>query len=194
MVRGRLSTGASFSGGPDSVKLVSVMKGLRRRLRLAVIAWLSFQLVSLSALVPLDCCDAHRPADVVRAENCHERADSPYCPMRARNGQACPMHQQAEAAANPHAHHQQTAAEEHPSHHAGQEEQASSEESSKNQCSLGGTCSAPMTALAVILSNHGIVPAEVRVPANPARVLVSPGHDEHLTSRQAAPDSPPPRA
>ena len=130
-----MSIGAGFSGGPDSVKLVGVMKGLRRRLRLAVIAWLSFQVVSLSALVPLDCCDAHRPTDVVRAENCHERADSPYCPMRARNGQACPMHQQAEAAAHPHAHHQQTAAEEHPSHHAGQEEQASSEESSKNQCS-----------------------------------------------------------
>ena len=59
---------------------------------------------------------------------------------------------------------------------------------------MGGTCSAPMTALAVILSNHGVVPAEVRVPANAARVLVSLNHDEHLTSRQAAPDSPPPRA
>lgn len=178
---------------PDSVKLVGVMKGLRRRLRLAVTAWLLFQVVSLSALVPLDCCDAHRPADVVRAENCHERADSPYCPMRARNGKACPMHQKAEFDGH-HAHHQQTAGEEHVSHLPGKREQASAADPSKDHCSVGGTCSAPMTALAVILSNHGVVPAEVRVPANAARVLASRNHDEHLTSRQAAPDSPPPRA
>ena len=103
------------------------------------------------------------------------------------------MHQQAELD-DPHAHHQQTAAEEHAPSHPGQHEQASAPEPSKDQCSVGGTCRAPMTALAVILSNHGVVPAEVRVPANAARVLVSLTHDEHLTSRQAAPDSPPPRA
>ena len=169
------------------------MKGLRRRVRLAVTAWLLFQVVSLSALVPLDCCDAHRPADVVRAERCHERADSPYCPLRAKSGKACPMHQKAELA-DPHAHHRQTAAEEHASSHPGQHEQAAATEPAKHECSVGGTCSAPMTALAVILSNHGVVPAEVRVPANAARVLVSLTHDEHLTSRQPVPDSPPPRA
>jgi hypothetical protein len=169
------------------------MKGLRRRLRLAVTVWLSFQVASLSALVPLDCCDAHRPADVVRAESCHERADSPYCPMRARNGKTCPMHQKAELA-GPHAHHRQTAADEHAASHPGQHEQASAPERAKDHCSIGGTCSAPMTALAVILSNHGVVAAEVRVPANAARVLVSLTHAEHLTSRQPAPDSPPPRA
>ena len=188
-----MSRRLSFSARRGSVKLVDVMKSLRRRLRLAVTAWLSFQVVSLSALVPLECCDAHRPADVVRAESCHERADSPYCPMRAKTGKACPMHQKAELA-DPHAHHRQAAAEEHASSHPGRHEQASATEPAKEQCSVGGTCSAPMTALAVILSNHGVVPAEVRVPANAARVLVSHNHDEHLTSRQAAPDSPPPRA
>jgi hypothetical protein len=169
------------------------MKGLRRRLRLAVTAWLLFQVVSLSALVPLDCCDAHGPADASRAENCHERADSPYCPMRAKSGKACPMHQQAEFD-DPHADHRQTAGEEHVSHRPAQREQASAADSSNDHCSVGGTCSAPMTALAVILSNHGVVPAEVQVPENAARVLVSHNPDEHLTSRQAAPDSPPPRA
>ena len=169
------------------------MKSLRRRLRLAVTAWLLFQVVSLSALVPLDCCDAHRPADVVRAESCHERADSPYCPMRAKTGKACPMHQKAELA-DPHAHHRQAAAEERASSHPGQQDHASAPAPAKDQCSMGGTCSAPMTALAVILSNHGVVPAEVRVPANGARVSPSLTHDEHLTSRQPAPDSPPPRA
>ena len=169
------------------------MKSLRRRLRLAVTAWLLFQVVSLSALVPLDCCDAHRPADVIGAESCHERADSPYCPMRAKTGKACPMHQRSELA-DPHAHHRQAAAGEHGSPHPGHQEYASATAPAKDHCSIGGTCSAPMTALAVILSNHGVVPAEVRIPANAARVLASLTHDEHLTSRQAAPDSPPPRA
>lgn len=34
---------------------------LRRHLRLWVAAWLAFQVVSLSAFVPRDCCAAHRP-------------------------------------------------------------------------------------------------------------------------------------
>ena len=66
------------------------MKPFRRRLRLAVAAWLLFQVVSLSALVPRDCCDAHHAA-AAEAERCHERADSPYCPMRSQ-GRSCPMH------------------------------------------------------------------------------------------------------
>lgn len=168
------------------------MRGLRRRLRLAVSAWLLFQVVSLSALVPLDCCDAHRPADVVRAKSCHERADSPYCPMRAKTGHACPMHQKAELDA-PHAHHQQIAGEEHASHHPGQHDATPAREPSNTQCSVGGTCSAPMTALAVILSNHGVVPAGIRIPANADRTVLPQHLDERLTSRQATPDSPPPR-
>jgi hypothetical protein len=168
------------------------MKGLRRRLRLAVTAWLLFQVVSLSALVPLDCCDAHRPAGV-RAKSCHEKAASPYCPMRASSGKACLMHQKA-GLDDPHLDHVQMAAAEHGSHLPPPPERSSAAENSKDQCSMGGTCNAPMTALAVILSNHGLVPAAVRIPPNIAAVLISRNHDEHLTSRQAAPDSPPPRA
>jgi hypothetical protein len=161
------------------------MRGVRRRLRVAVTAWLLFQVVSLSALVPLDCCDAHKPASAVRGERCHESADSPHCPLRAKTGRACPMHQQAQAPENDghrvHAQLRQPVADEHASHDP------------SDQCAMGGTCSAPMTALAVILASHGIVPAEAGIPEDARRTFPSFQHDQHLTSRLAVPDSPPPR-
>jgi len=165
------------------------MKALRRRLRSAVTAWLLFQVVSLSALVPLNCCDAHVPADVAAQKRCHETPESPYCPMRARDGKACPMHQKAEAD-NLHAHHRQIAAGEDAGLHA----HASGPESSDTHCAIGATCTAPMAALAIILSNHGVVPADIRILPNADRTVLPRHHDEHLTSRQATPDSPPPRA
>jgi hypothetical protein len=171
------------------------MKPFRRRLRLAVAAWLLFQVVSLSALVPRDCCDAHHAAT---AERCHERADSPYCPMRSQ-GRSCPMHPQVPAAqpADSHAHHgdghDQAAAEPAPADHASHAP-AVPESPSSDQCTLGGTCSAPVNALAVILSNHGVVPAATLLPGNADRAPAPLDLDEHLTSRLLAPDSPPPRA
>jgi hypothetical protein len=165
------------------------MKALRRRLRLAVALWLLFQVVSLSALVPLDCCDAHVPANVDRQERCHGTPESPYCPMRARDGKACPMHQKAEAD-DLHAHHRQMAAEED----AGLHDAASGPESSNSHCAIGATCTTPMTALAVILSNHGVIPTDVPILPNVDPALLPQHHDEQLTGRQAAPDSPPPRA
>jgi hypothetical protein len=165
------------------------MTALRRRLPLAVTLWLLFQVVSLSALVPLDCCDAHRPANVARQERCHETPESPYCPMRTRDGRACPMHQKAEAD-NLQAHHGQLAAEED----AGLHDAPSRPESSNSQCAIAATCTAPMTALAVILSNHGVVPANTWILPDADRTVLPQHQHEHLTSRQAAPDSPPPRA
>ena len=44
----------------------------RRHLRLWVAAWLTFQVVSLSAFVPRDCCAAHRPP-------AQEQAADPVC-------------------------------------------------------------------------------------------------------------------
>ena len=170
------------------------MKALRRRLRLAVTAWLLFQVISLSALVPRDCCDAHVPANAVRQERCHETAESPYCPMRAREGgQACPMHQKAETDAG-HTHHRQMVLEEHAFHDAVLPDTSSATESPNTQCAIGGTCTAPITALAVILSNHGVLPADGRILPNADRTILPQHHDEHLTSRQDSPDSPPPRA
>jgi hypothetical protein len=175
------------------------MKVFRRRLRLAVAAWLVFQVVSLSALVPRDCCDAHHVASTERAEPCHERADSSYCPMRSQ-GRDCPMHPQVGGlqTADAHAHHgagadhaavPAPAAPEHAAH-----AQSAREYPSTDRCTIGGTCSAPMTALAVILSTHGVIPAATLLPASPDHTPATPLPDERLTSRLTPPASPPPRA
>lgn len=103
------------------------------------------------------------------------------------------MHQKAEAD-NLHAHHRQMAAEEHASHDAGLQDPASAPEPSNNHCAIGATCTAPMAALAVILSNHGVVPADIWILPNADRTVLQQHRNEHLTSRQATPDSPPPRA
>ena len=56
------------------------MTTIRRGLRLWVTAWLVFQVASLSALVPRDCCFVHRPA--AAEESCHQPAPV-KCAMRA---------------------------------------------------------------------------------------------------------------
>ncbi len=56
------------------------MTTIRRGLRLWVTAWLVFQVASLSALVPRDCCLLHRPA--AAETKCHEPAPV-QCAMRA---------------------------------------------------------------------------------------------------------------
>ena len=53
---------------------------LRRGLRLWATAWLVFQVATLSALVPRDCCFVHRPA--AAEESCHKPAPV-KCAMRA---------------------------------------------------------------------------------------------------------------
>jgi hypothetical protein len=69
--------------------LTKIMAFLRRNLRVFVAAWLMVQAASLNALVPRDCCLAHRPA----ATSCHEPAVSAtHCPMRATGAAPCAMH------------------------------------------------------------------------------------------------------
>jgi hypothetical protein len=164
------------------------MSVIRRRLRIAVAAWLLFQVVSLSALVPRDCCDAHR----ISTERCHESAESAYCPMRSQ-GRNCPMHQPAPVQ-DGHADHADPVASEHAAHAAAVPATHESHDDSRARCTIGGSCSAPATALAVILSSHGVVPPGVPVPANLDSAVAPAVPDEHLISRLAAPDSPPPRA
>jgi hypothetical protein len=51
------------------------MARVREHLRVWAIAWLVFQAASLSALVPRDCCLAHKPEPVAKhGTNCHETA------------------------------------------------------------------------------------------------------------------------
>ena len=64
------------------------MAVFRQRLRVFALAWLVFQAASFSAVVPRDCCAAHRPA----AKSCHEPQPATHCPMQASNGARCPMH------------------------------------------------------------------------------------------------------
>lgn len=73
------------------------MAPLRRHLRVFAVIWLMFQVASLSALVPRDCCSAHTTA----AKACHAVAAVPQCPMHAASGHACPMHQGDHAAPAP---------------------------------------------------------------------------------------------
>jgi hypothetical protein len=50
------------------------MSAVRRHLRVYVTAWLMFQAAALSAVVPRDCCAAHRPVAAKPAPACHEAA------------------------------------------------------------------------------------------------------------------------
>lgn len=68
---------------------------MRRRLPLLVGAWLVFQAASLAAMLPRDCCAAHRPADAHETPHCERTAPVPHCPMRAADGTPCPMHRVA---------------------------------------------------------------------------------------------------
>ena len=50
------------------------MSSLRQLLRPWAAAWLVFQVLSLSALLPYDCCAAHRRAASDKVQECHEQA------------------------------------------------------------------------------------------------------------------------
>lgn len=70
---------------------------LRRRLRAVAGAWLICQLTCLGALVPLACCAGEDSA--AETAVCHRPASAKQCPMRAADGQPCPMHRDSTDAA-----------------------------------------------------------------------------------------------
>ena len=143
------------------------MQLIRRSLRLWVATWLVLQVASLSALVPRDCCAAHRPAANAAKRTCHQKAAATHCPMRAAGGAPCPMHR------------------------GGHSEAA---DTSRDNCTMRGTCSGPLTALFAQLSNHGVLPATLQVLPDVRQGAVTGGSEEHLLTRLASPDPPPPRA
>ena len=161
------------------------MTVLRRRLRVAVAAWLLFQVASLSALVPRNCCSAHQTA--ARTARCHETAESSYCPTRASTGVPCPMHQKAQG------HHEQAQVSEH-GHAQAPPDHASAKSSQDDRCALRATCTAPMTALAVLLSNHGVMPAAIGVLPDHRDAPALQQCQKDLVNHLAVPDGPPPRA
>ena len=148
------------------------MLALRHHLRFWVMTWLVFQVVSLSALVPRDCCAAHRVA-ATKEKTCHkEAAATPqpahgvHCPMPGASGEACPMH-----------------AERHDGH-----------QTPRAKCMMQGTCGGPMAALFVIISNHGVLTDSPQLARDLSTTPVPAPAREDVVSRFTPPDAPPPRA
>jgi hypothetical protein len=75
-------------------------------------------------------------------------------------------------------------------HRGGVEDAASTDES----CSLRGTCSEPMVALAALLSNQGVLTDPLPFSIDHGVGIVHPRMHEPIASRPDAPDPPPPRA
>lgn len=139
----------------------------RRRMRLWVAAWLMVQAASLFALVPRDCCAAHRPAASVEPPSCHEKIAALMCPMRAADGTPCPMHRGGHGDA---------------------------EQESHKKCSIRGTCAGPMAALFRLLSDPGVFDGSLIVLPGVDAGSVAPVTQENLVTRLTPPDPPPPRA
>lgn len=153
------------------------MASLREKLRVFATTWLVFQVAWISALVPRDCCAAHRPPE----KTCHKSAPAVQCPMRGADGTPCPMHRQD---AQPTRHH---AAVTEYQHHQ-------NPPPPPNDCRLSGSCDGPMAALFALLSNHGILPepSSVLPLVNVHTAVIAV--DENLVGHFESPDPPPPRA
>jgi hypothetical protein len=134
------------------------MSAVRRHLRVYVTAWLLFQAAALSAIVPRDCCAAHRPA--AAKASCHE---------------ATPLPQDV------HAHHHGSAPE-------------TATEGDADECSMRGACGGPMAGFLAQLSLQCVLGSRPQVAPDVAGTDIDSSSREHLISRLAAPDSPPPRA
>ena len=150
------------------------MTTFRRHPRLWVTAWLVFQVASLSALVPRNCCAAHQPAAVKTEHSSHDSAAATDCPMLAADGTACPMHRG-------HGNHRERG-------------ESSSHEGPSGECSIRGRCDGPMASLLALLSNQGVLPEPVAGLPDVESYSVSPALPESVVSRLASPDPPPPRA
>jgi hypothetical protein len=127
-----------------------------------------FQAASLSALVPRECCRAHRLEAPASQPGCHEQADAkPTCSMPSAGETECPMHH---AAAN------------------------TVESSKTDRCSMRGTCEGPAATFMGLLTNHGLLRDAFILSRHLHRTPMAIGHSETLITRLASPDSPPPRA
>ena len=144
------------------------MQSIRRGLRLWVATWLVLQVASLSALVPRDCCAAHRPGG--KRRKAHVSPEGRRDAVSDARGQAarpapCTVAATARRPTRP-----------------------------RDDCAMRGTCSGPMAALFAQLSNYGVLPATLQVLPDVRQGAVTRSSDEQLLTRLASPDSPPPRA
>lgn len=158
------------------------MASLRRKLRVIATTWLVLQVVWLTALVPRDCCAAHRPA-----EKSHASPAATYCPMPDADGRPCPMHRGAAAQAAA-----QSAHGEH--HHGAANAGHHGTPSQSPDCRLSAACDGPMAALFTLLSGHGILLEPSFVPPNAGVRHVAAVAHESVIGQLDPPDPPPPRA
>jgi hypothetical protein len=137
-----------------------------RRLPRWAAAWLVLQVASLGALVPRDSCATHRQTVSTEQRGCRKTAAAPHCPMRSADGTPCPMHRGS----------------------------TPSSAAKDTSCSLRGTCSEPMVALAALLWNQGVLTESLDpAPDEGISTVVLSGH-QPTVARPDAPDPPPPRA
>lgn len=163
------------------------MPVLRHHLRFWVTTWLVFQVVSVAALVPRDCCAGHS-APATKEKSCHADVAAVECPLKGPNAQQCPMHQ-----SQPRTHESETGQQAVAPHHQN-DHAAAAEPSPADSCSMRGLCNGPMDALFAVLSAHGMMPESFAVRPDIRASFAPPVRRELLVSRLASPDSPPPRA
>lgn len=154
------------------------MKFRRGTIRRVAAIWLMLQMAWLTALIPRDCCGAHRPGASQEA-GCHSPGSAAQCPMRAADGTPCPMH----SASVSHATH---------GHDAPAESRLPDDPPAR--CSLRGACAGPMAALLVLLANHGVLPESTSAMPDVAVRSVVIAADDRTAGDLVPPDPPPPRA
>lgn len=152
------------------------MTVVRRHLRRGVTTWLLCHALTFTALVPRDCCAAHRHdtsgdeathvAAPAAEAPCHEAAPpapaaGAHCAMAAEDGAACPMHA---APASP------------------------------AECALTGSCRAPAAALAAVLLQAAVLAPASSYDPHVLPQAVSRPPDASARSLVSPPDAPPPRA
>jgi len=145
----------------------------RRRLHHFAILWLVWQLSTLTAIVPMDCCAGHRAPGA----HCAGSTAAMQCPMRGADGQPCPMHRPAASAHVDHA------------GHAGDHQAPPPADA----CVMKGACGGPMAGFLALISNVAILPDATVLPALGESDDLRPV-DEQRLRRLDPPDSPPPRS
>jgi len=149
------------------------MLTLRRRPQFWVAAWLIFQGSALYALVPRDCCAAHRHGG--------DHQSAAHQPVPAEASPAPSAHSDDHA----HVGHQMAPA----------PEPANADPAPVRGCVMRGTCDGPMAAVLAVLSTQGVPPIDAfRLVQESTATLVAGAAHEHPTSRLASPEPPPPRA
>jgi hypothetical protein len=149
------------------------MAVIRERLRLLSAAWILFQAMSLSTLVPRACCLMHQSASAANRADCPEQhAAIPHCPPPAEHESAGSMHHD----------------------HARMHEQSAPSNPPAHECALRGTCGGPTAALLALLSTHGVLTDSIASLTDFPVAGETFASADQLIPQFESPESPPPRS